>query len=427
MCGDGRGAPGPAAPAKESDLPMQPGRSAHVLARLVALLAAAGLAACGAPGTGGSTEVKAADVPEKPAKAVELNIIDVAGDLQLTQGMIDDFAGAHPDMAGKVTTSKAPAPELAGKIKAQQAGGQAQLNLVLTGTDGLSAGIKQNLWVKILPDFASRFPNLTANYLEPAAKMQELAQGYCVAVTYYPSGPLLEYNPAKVGTPPTTPQALLDWAKAHPGKFQYARPANSGPGRTFLMGLPYILGDADPKDPVNGWDKTWTFLKELHKYIDYYPSGTGDTMKNLGNGSVDMIASTTGWYINPRVLGTVPAAMKVTHYEGMHWVTDAHYACIPKGVSADVLAADLQLIAFMLQPKEQAQAYDKGYFYPGPAVRNVTIDMAPAASQQAIQQFGFPAFDQWIDAFPKETSLPADAQVAAFDKWDREVGSGKTK
>ena len=54
----------------------------------------------------------------------------------------------------------------------------------------------------------------------------------------------------------------------------YARPANSGPGRTFLMGLPYILGDKDPKDPINGWDKTWAYLKELDKYVDYYPSGT---------------------------------------------------------------------------------------------------------------------------------------------------------
>jgi putative spermidine/putrescine transport system substrate-binding protein len=407
---------------------MPPGRSTHVLPRLVALLAAAGLAACGAPSSGGGGPApNASEVPDKPAKAVELNIIDVAGNLQLTEGMINDFKAAHPEMVGKLTTSKAPAPELAGKIKAQQNSGNPQYNLVLTGTDGLSAGIKQNLWVKVLPDFASRFPNLTANYLEPAAAMQELAQGYCVTVTYYPSGPLLEYNPAKVSSPPSSPQALLEWAKANPGKFQYARPANSGPGRTFLMGLPYILGDSNPKDPVNGWDKTWAFLKELAKYVDYYPTGTGDTMKNLANGSVNMIASTTGWYINPRVLGTVPAGMKVAHYEGMHWVTDAHYACVPKGVSNDVLAADLQLIQFMLQPKEQAQAYDKGYFYPGPAVKNVTLDMAPPASQQAIQQFGVPDFDQWIAQFPKETSLPADAQVAAFDKWDREIGSGKTK
>ena len=46
----------------------------------------------------------------------------------------------------------------------------------------------------------------------------------------------------------------MAWCKAHPNRFIYARPANSGPGRTFLMGLPYLLGDKDPKDPVAGWD-----------------------------------------------------------------------------------------------------------------------------------------------------------------------------
>ena len=65
-----------------------------------------------------------------------------------------------------------------------------------------------------------------------------------------PAGPLMEYNPDKVKQAPTTPQELLAWCKANPNRLIYARPANSGPGRTFIMGLPYILGDKNPKDPV---------------------------------------------------------------------------------------------------------------------------------------------------------------------------------
>ena len=30
-----------------------------------------------------------------------------------------------------------------------------------------------------------------------------------------------------------------------------------------------------PKDPVNGWEKTWAYLKELNSCIEYYPTGTG--------------------------------------------------------------------------------------------------------------------------------------------------------
>jgi putative spermidine/putrescine transport system substrate-binding protein len=382
--------------------------------------------ACGAPET--KTPASAPPtVPDKPSAPVELNILDVAGNLQLTQGMIEDFQKSNPDIVKKVNFTKATAPEMPGKLKAEQQGGKSLTHLVLTGTDGLSAVIEQQLVLKLQPNYDNKFPNLEQNYLPPAAAMHKLAQGQGITITYYPSGPLIEYDPGKVPNPPKSAQELLDWAKANPGKFQYAQPANSGPGRTFLMGLPYILGDKDPKDPVNGWEKTWAYLAELGKYVDYYPKGTGDTMKNLANGTSPMIASTTGWDINPRVLGTVPQGMKTGTLQGFHWVTDAHYAVIPKGVPDDVLAADLALIKWMLQPNQQAKAYDKGYFYPGPAVKNVTLDMAPQDSKDAIAKFGRSDYEQLIENNPKETSLPATQQVAAFQKWDREIGSGKTK
>lgn len=380
---------------------------------------------CGAPdASGGNSGDSTGPVPDKPKKAVTLNVLDVAGNLQLTQGMIDEFVQKNPDIISRVTYSKSPAPELAGKIKAQQNANRVDIGLVLTGVDGLAAGIDQNLWMDLLPTYADRLPGMK-DYQEPAAAMQKLAGNAGVTVTYYPSGPLLEYLPAKVPNPPTSAEELLAYAKAHKGKVQYARPSNSGPGRTFLMGLPYILGDKDPKDPVNGWDKTWAYLKELNQYVDYYPSGTTETMKNLANGSVDVIASTTGWDINPRVLGTVPKEAKVSSMRGFHWVTDAHYAVIPKGVSTDTQAAVLALLKFMLTPEQQAKAFDDGYFYPGPAVKGVELSMAPQKSQDAIKNFGRPEYDALIANNPQEQSLPADQQVAAFAKWDTEIGAAK--
>ena len=246
-------------------------------------------------------------------------------------------------------------------------------------------------------------------------------------VTYYPSGPLLEYAPDRVSDPPTTPQALLAWAKENPGKFMYARPSNSGPARTFLMGLPYLLGDKDPRDPINGWDKTWAYLKELGKYVEYYPSGTKDTMSGLADGSRDMIPTTTGWDINPRALGTVPKGVKVAAFDDLHWVTDAHYMVVPKGIAEDKLAVVLDLMKFLLEPEQQALSYDDGYFYPGPAIKDVGIDMAPAKSQKVIEEFGRPEYEQLIESKPKETPLLGKALVDAFDKWDREVGGSKVK
>jgi len=365
--------------------------------------------------------------PALPSSPQTINIIDVAGNLALTQKAIEKYRAEHGKAVGRTTFTKAPAPELAGKIKAQQNAGRVDIDLVLTGTDGLAAGIEQGLWIQLLPKYADKFGDLEGKYLEGAAKMQKLAENQGITVAYYPSGPLLEYMPDKVKQPPQTAEELLAWCKANPNRFMYARPANSGPGRTLLMGLPYILGDKDPKDPLKGWDKSWAYLKQLGDCIEYYPSGTGATMKELGEGSRDMIASTTGWDINPRILGTVPKEAKVAALKGFHWVTDAHYMVVPKGVSDEHLAVVLDLMAYLLTPEAQAYTYDEGYFYPGPAIKDVPLSMAPKESQQAIEEFGRAEYAAMFAGAPLETPLDANGQVAAFKKWDEEVGGAKVK
>ena len=323
----------------------------------------------------------------------------------------------------RFTFNKATAPELPGKIKAQQRASRVDIDMVIIGPDALSAGLADDIWTDItaLPD--SGLPDLQAIYQDPAWRMQGMGQGKGIVVSYYPSGPLLEYMPDKVANVPTTAEELLAYAKENPGKFIYARPANSGPGRTFLMGLPYLLGDADPKDPAKGWDKTWAYLKELHKHIDYYPAGTGALMKELGEGTRDMTVTTTGWDINPRALGVVQKEAAVGKLDGFHWVCDAHYFAIPKGVAKEKVAVLMQFITFALQPEQQAYSYDAGYFYPGPAVKDVPLSMAPQASQDIIAEFGRPEYDDWIANNPIELPLEPAALVTAFRRWDEDVAA----
>ncbi|MCA8304066.1 extracellular solute-binding protein [Burkholderia seminalis] len=361
------------------------------------------------------------------AAPVSLNIVDVAGNLQLTQKAIEAFRDKNPTLVSNVTFTNAPAPQLPGKIKAMQAAGRADIDLVLTGTDALAAGIEQNLWLKLLPDNAAAFPGVLDRYTPGPRKMQDLAQGFGLEVTYMPAGPLLEYNPAKVGNPPKTPDQLLAWCKAHPNKLIYARPANSGPGRTFLMGLPYVLGDKNPQDPINGWDKTWAFLKALNDCVPYYPGGTSAVMKELGEGTRDMTVTVTGWDINPRALGIVPAEFRIQAFDDMTWVNDAHFMVIPKGVPKDKLDVLFKLMNFLLEPAQQAMTYDDGYFYPGPAVKGVTLEMAPAHSQDVVRKFGRPEYAKLLADRPHVQPLSAQAMVAAFQKWDREIGSQKSK
>ncbi|MBT9246348.1 extracellular solute-binding protein (plasmid) [Gemmobacter fulvus] len=365
-----------------------------------------------------------AQASKLPSSPVALNVIDAAGNLALTQKIFDNFAAARPELVSGFTFNKAPSPELPGKIKAQQRANRIDIDLVIIGPDALSAGLADDIWTDIiaLPD--AGLPDLQATYLEPAWRMQGLSQGKGVVISYYPSGPLIEYNPAKVATPPKTAEELLAWARENPNKLIYARPANSGPGRTFLMGLPYLLGDSNPKDPQNGWDKTWAYLKELHKYIEYYPAGTGALMKELGEGTRDMTVTTTGWDINPRALGVVPEEFKVAKLDGFHWVCDAHYFSIPKGVAEDKVAVLMEFIKFALQPEQQAYSYDSGYFYPGPAVKDVPLSMAPQESQDIIAKFGRPEYEDWIANHPIELPLEPEALVTAFRRWDEDVAAG---
>ena len=133
----------------------------------------------------------------------------------------------------------------------------------------------------------------------------------------------------------------------------------------------------------------------------------------------------TGWDINPRAMGIVPKDYKVARFDHMTWVNDTQYLMVPKGVSPEKLAVVLDVIKFVLEPAQQALTWDKGYFYPGPAVKDVPLSMAPAESQAVIKEFGRPEYDEWIAGAPHVRPLDNKPMVAAYDKWDAEIGSQK--
>jgi putative spermidine/putrescine transport system substrate-binding protein len=376
---------------------------------------AAGLAALKA----GGAFAQAASGP------VALNIIDVAGNLQLTQAAIERFGKDNPKLISRLNFSRAPSPELPGKLKAQQAANRVDIDLVLTGPGAMSDGIQQGLWVDVWKSHAASLPKAEEIYHEQALMMQRnFGQNEGVAVVYSPSGPLFEYAPDRLKTVPKTAEDLLAYVKQNPKRFTYARPVNSGPGWTWLQGLPYILGDSDPSDPMKGWDKSWAYLKELGTGIDYYPGGTAATMKELGEGTRDVIVSTLGWDINPRALGIVPKEAKVFVLDKTHWIPDTQFMCIPKGTAAEKMPALLALMSYMLKPEAQAFTFDKGYFYPGPAVKGVTLAQAPQESRDVLAEFGRPEYDKLIETLPTRPPLTPERLVAAFRRWDQEVGVG---
>jgi putative spermidine/putrescine transport system substrate-binding protein len=363
----------------------------------------------------------------KPNAPITLNVIDAAGSLALTQQVFENYRKAKPDFVSRFVFTKAPAPELPGKLRAQQSANRVDIDLVLGGTDVISTGVEQQLWTSLFPDHSAALPNPQDIYSTDVLRMQAFTQkqGMCIAFT--PSGPLLEYMPDKVKSPPTTAPELLDWCRQNPNRFMYARPSNSGPARGFMMAVPYLLGDNDPKDPLKGWDKTWAYLKELNQFIEYYPAGTSATMKEFGEGSRDMIASTMGWDINPRVLGIVPKEAKTIKLQGTRFIADAHFAAVPRGLPKERLDVVLDVISFALTKDQQALAYDEGYLYPGPAVKDVPLSLAPVASQSTLNEFGRAEYVAMVAETPVEMPLEPAQMVQAFRRWDEEVAGSKKR
>ncbi len=355
-------------------------------------------------------------------KPVKLSIIDVAGNLQLSKPAIEAFKTANPQLVSDIEYIILTAPELVAKIKAQQMAGNLDTTMVLTGYDGMAAGKEQGVWVQLMPKYKDVFQKSIDNYVTGAKAAYDLFGGYGITYVFCPGGPMFTYNPDKVPNPPKTAADLLAWAKANPGKFLYARPANSGPGRAFLQGLPFILGDTNPKDPAT-WDKTWAYLKEMDNYVDYYPSGTGITYKELAEGTRWIIASHLGWDMNQRILATIPPNYQAFFLDKTTWVNDSQFIVVPKGLDPAREKATIALMAWLMEPAQQAITYDNGYFYPGPAIKGVPLSAAPQANQNAIKAFVRQAYEDAIVKLPNTTQLDAKPLVAAFDMWDKLVGS----
>jgi len=355
------------------------------------------------------------------AEPITLSVIDTGGDLASTQVILENYKKAHPDKIKEIKIQRAPAPELPAKIKAQQDAGRLDINLVLTGQDGGSL-LAQNEQVIQIPDYQKNFPR---DVLTDAGKaLYDEGQDYLLPSVGNAGGPVLIYNPSKVPNPPKTAQELLAWVKANPGKFMYARPANSGPGRSILQGVSFILGDSKPLDPEKGWEKSWDFLKELGKSIEYYPTGTAITLKEFAQGQRWMIAGIMEWDMKPRAQSVIPPDSKISIMENTTFVVDGHYWCIPKGVPQDHIDIIVDLMKFMWTPEQQALTWSA---FIGPVVKSATIVSAPKNIQDDVKEFWRPEYDQIGTKWKVSPPLGVKQLSYAMDRWDREIGADQVK
>ena len=355
------------------------------------------------------------------AEPITLSIIDTGGDLASTEVIIRNYAKANPDKVKDIKIQRAPAPELPAKIKAQQDAGRLDINLVLTGQDGGSL-LAANKQIIQIPNYKTEFPR---DILTDAGKaLYDEGDGYLIPSVGNAGGPVFIYNPSKVPNPPKTAADLLAWAKANPGKFMYARPANSGPGRSILQGMSFILNDSKPMDPEKGWEKGWDFLKELGKSVEYYPTGTAITLKEFAQGQRWMIAGIMEWDMKPRAQSVIPPDSKIAILENTTFVVDGHYWAIPTGVPKEQVDVILDLMKFMWKPEQQVLTWTA---FIGPVVKSATIASAPKNIQDDVKEFWRPEYDQVGTKWKVSPPLGVTALSYAMDRWDREIGADQVK
>lgn len=355
------------------------------------------------------------------AEPITLSIIDTGGDLASTEVIIRNYAKANPDKVKDIKIQRAPAPELPAKIKAQQDAGRLDINLVLTGQDGGSL-LAANKQIIQIPNYKTEFPR---DILTDAGKaLYDEGGGYLIPSVGNAGGPVFIYNPSKVPNPPKTAADLLAWAKANPGKFMYARPANSGPGRSILQGMSFILNDSKPMDPEKGWEKGWDFLKELGKSVEYYPTGTAITLKEFAQGQRWIIAGIMEWDMKPRAQSVIPPDSKIAILENTTFVVDGHYWAIPTGVPKEQVDVILDLMKFMWKPEQQVLTWTA---FIGPVVKSATIASAPKNIQDDVKEFWRPEYDQVGTKWKVSSPLGVTALSYAMDRWDREIGADQVK
>jgi len=359
--------------------------------------------------------------PASAAEPITLSIIDVGGDLASTQTIIENYRKANPARIKEIKIQRAPAPELPAKIKAQQDAGRLDINLILTGQDGGSI-LAANKQLMKIPNYESLFPRDELTIAGQA--LSDEGGGYLLPSVGNAGGPVLVYNPSKVPKPPRNADELLAWAKANPGRFMYARPANSGPGRSILMGMAHILGDSNPMEPDKGWEKNWAYLKELGKSVEYYPTGTAITLKEFAQGQRWIIAGIMEWDMKPRAEGVIPPDSKIVVLDNTTFVIDGHYWCIPNGVPPDQVEVILDLMKFMRRPEQQVLSWTA---FIGPTVKAATMDKAPKEIQELVKTHWRPEYDEVGTKWKLSSPLTVKDLTYAMERWDREVGAQQVK
>ncbi|MEQ9330147.1 ABC transporter substrate-binding protein [Thalassobaculum sp.] len=261
-------------------------------------------------------------------------------------------------------TADAVARVLAEKAAGKVAGGS--VDLIWINGENFAAMKRSGLlfgpWAEALPNFALTDP---AN--NPAVR-----EDFTVPVEGYeaPWGKaqlVLMSDSAYVAEPPRNLPALLDWARANPGRFAYPRPPDFL-GSTFLkqatLGL--AVDTAPLYRPVDeaGFEAVtaplWAWLDALHPLLwrggRAFPPDGPALRRLVGDSELAIAPAFSATEVAAAVLaGELPAGVRTHGLDG-GTIGNVNFLAIPFNATAK--AGAMVLANFLLSPEAQARKHD---------------------------------------------------------------------
>lgn len=299
--------------------------------RLFAILTASALLVGTLAGCGGSEDASTSESGGETGTVKDVQVWATGSDnvRQTFEKLVDDF-NANSEYAGTYEAklnfilSGTGGGTLADQLVAAYKAGQTdtEFDVVDLGDDDLTK-ILSLTDESVLEDLdMSKIPNAEGVTAEPVAAKGKIQP-------YRGTTVILAYNSETVPEDevPTTMDELVEWIKAHPGRFAYNTPGTGGAGDSFVRTSIYNFIDdesalmSSDRKWMEQWDEGFAFLKELHPYMYksgntvVYPNKNQGTLDLLTQGEIDMCPNWADMVLSQRKAGTVPEKIKITTIE----------------------------------------------------------------------------------------------------------------
>lgn len=385
------------------------------LALVVLLALCAGLTACGDDGDGGSASAprEGFAAVEEAAQGQTVRWWMYGGDARVN-AYVDEYVIPAAREAG-VTLRRVPVADTADAVRrvvAQRRAGETSggaVDMIWINGENFASGKEAGLW---LPDWAGALPN--ARYLDPAdpsltRDFQVPAEGQ--EAPWSRAAFVFAHDAQRVPEPPADLDALLEYARANPGRVTYPAPPDFT-GSAFVRLVVAELGE----------DAAFDYLRELKPLMyregESFPTSEAELNELFANGQVDFAMSYDANFINSAVLkGQFPeTARPFVLAPGA--LANVSFVTIPADASSPEGA---QVVAnLLLGPELQARKADPAVLG-NPTV--LDVERVPEAARDAFAPVtGSPYYLADLGATVEE--FAADRVAPLEERWEREVLRG---